>query len=127
MRLTISSRHRTPFLAALAGFVLLPAACGPANRVAARPDAIAAANDTMAVAAGADSLEEARDTAYANLDKVFPEIAQLEGWYREALQAVWNDDLDIAEQRTTLLDSALTEVDDDENPLASVYYQSLET
>ena len=127
MPLTISSRHRTAFLAAFAGLVLLPAACGPANRVATAPEAAAAANDTLAVAVGADSLEEARDTAYANLDKVFPEIAQLEGWYREALQAVWNDDLDIAERRTTLLDSALTEVDDDENPLASVYYQSLET
>jgi membrane-bound lytic murein transglycosylase D len=56
---------------------------------------------------------------------VYPEIAQLETWYREALQAVWNDDLDLAEQRGALLDSALTEINDDENPLAGIYFQSL--
>jgi hypothetical protein len=44
---------------------------------------------------------------------------------REALQAVWNDDLGLAETRAASLDSALTEVDDNENPLAGIYYQSL--
>jgi LysM repeat protein len=111
--------------AVLGGFVFLQAGCGG---TAARPASAPAATQVpaaTALSAVADSLAEASDPAYAGLDKVYPEIAQLETWYREALQAVWNDDLEVAEQRTALLDSALTEVDDDENPLAGIYFQSL--
>lgn len=128
MRSTSTFRPQASLTLALALGVLafLPAACGPANGISTAPENTPATQEATAGDAGADSLAVAREPAYAGLDKVFPEIAQLETWYREALQAVWNDDLDVAEQRSALLDSALTEVDDDENPLAGVYYQSLE-
>ena len=128
MRSTSSCRHHGSLLfgLALGLLALLPAGCGPANGTSTPLEDAPLAEELTPADSGADSLAEAREPAYAGLDKVFPEIAQLENWYREALQAVWNDDLDLAEQRSALLDSALTEVDDDENPLASVYYQSLE-
>lgn len=72
-----------------------------------------------------DSLEAAEELDYAGLEVLFPEIVQLEIVYREALQAVWNDDLALSEQRTATLDSVLSEVSEDENPLAAIYYQSL--
>ncbi len=109
----------------MGGVALLASACGPANRVVDRPESAPPGQVATASVAGVDSLEEAREPDYSGLDKVFPEIAQLETWYREALQAVWNEDLDLAEQRSALLDSALTDIDSDENPLASIYYQSL--
>jgi LysM repeat protein len=122
-----TDRMRGGLAAALSVPFLLAGACGPANRSSAAPDARAATTAASAQAAEMDSLEEASDPTYAGLDKVYPEIVQLETWYREALQAVWNDDLEVAEQRAARLDSALAQIDDDENPVAGIYFQSLGT
>jgi len=118
--------HTHGGLAVMLGVLaFLAGACGPAQRTVSRTDVLSPSTAEAAEVAAMDSLEEARDPAYAGLDKVYPEIVQLETWYREALQAVWNDDLDLAEQRGAQLDSALTEINDDENPLAGIYFQSL--
>lgn len=125
-----STRSRSGTPQAIAVFVGLlgfaGASCGPANQRLASPDAVAEEVTEETAAATLGDSVAAEDTGYAGLQRVFPEIAALEAWYREALQAVWNDDLDLAEERSAALDSALSDVDDDENPLASVYYQSLQ-
>src|SRR5262245_5787714 len=115
MRSTRSSVHRNGWRPApVLGFlVVLFTGCGPAHQSPTPFDAVRDARATDLDAPG-DSLSLAREPVYAGLDRVFPEIAQLELWYREALQAVWNDDLDLAEQRAALLDSALTEIDANE-------------
>jgi membrane-bound lytic murein transglycosylase D len=107
-------------LVALAG-----AACGPAPTHSGTPDEDLAAVDSTASVIAADSLVPPDEVDYAGLERVFPEIPQLEVWYREALQAVWNGDLPLAETRSAALDSVLTDIETEENPLAAIYFQSL--
>jgi membrane-bound lytic murein transglycosylase D len=128
-----SSDGRRPRLAgaALLVLALAVAGCGgtAANRHSSAPtDVRRASTDASETGAPGDSLEPAAEPDYSGLEKVAPEIVGLETLYREALQAVWNDDLATAEARSAALDSALAEVDDDDpNQLVSIYIQSLET
>lgn len=116
-------RSLTP-IAVLAG-AALPFLAGCAAWRSQGAESPSAEDLPFAVGTLSDSLEAAEELDYAGLEILFPEIVQLEIVYREALQAVWNDDLALSEQRTATLDSVLSEVSEDENPLAAIYYQSL--
>jgi membrane-bound lytic murein transglycosylase D len=128
-----SSDGRRPRLAGAALLVLALAVAGCGGTAATRhssapTDIRRASTDASETGAPGDSLEPAAEPDYSGLEKVAPEIVGLETLYREALQAVWNDDLATAEARSAALDSALAEVDDDDpNQLVSIYIQSLET
>ena len=120
-------------------FVLLAAAvlangCGtPARETQLPPlgsslDAFAAAlstDDTLSVTEEALPAASISEPGYAGLDLLYPEILDLDTLYRETLDAIRNDDLVQAESGIALLDSALTEVNDTMNPLATIYFQNL--
>lgn len=125
MRTALVFWRRLPCVVACCGLAAALGACSPAARQGLDRDPTAAPPDTSAALSPADSIVAPAAAAYGGLEKVFPEIVQLESWYREGLQAVWNDDLDLADTRTAQLDSVLAEVDDDD-PLAGIYFQSLD-
>jgi len=104
-------------LSALAG-------CAGATRSAGRLDPSVAILDTMAVAEF-DTSGESAVLNVAKLETLVPEATQLEAWYREALQALWNDDLVLAESRAAAIDAVLNNTPPDPSPLATIYYQSL--
>jgi membrane-bound lytic murein transglycosylase D len=113
----------------IAAALVVVSACGQAaNRSSHSPEKRPTSTEAAQAGAAGDSLEPAQEADYSGLEKVAPEIVQLESWYREALQAVWNNDVATAEARAAALDSALADVDDnDQNQLVAIYLQGLET
>jgi len=98
--------------------------CGGASRSAQSLSPNSNPLDTLAVAdldiGGTNSAPD-----MAKLEALVPEINQLETWYREALQALWNDDLALAERRAAAIDAKLNDTPEDPTPLANIYFQSL--
>ncbi len=116
-------RRFRPMLAA--GILLVAlVGCAGASRNAARVDAGTATLDTLVVA-DFDTLGASTPLDVAKLEALVPEITQLEAWYREALQALWNDDLALAERRAAAIDAKLNDAPEDPSALATIYYQSL--
>jgi membrane-bound lytic murein transglycosylase D len=118
---------------ALVGVAALASGCAAPVRNSA-PDSgwppleleasLLATEDTLLVTEPAEPALEGSE-GYAGLDLLYPEIPVFDSHYREALDAIRSDDLVSAEAGIALLDSALAEVNDSMNPLATIYFQSL--
>ena len=104
--------------------LLVLVGCAGASRNASRIDPTVTTLDTLAVA-DFDTLGATSSLDVSKLEALVPEITQLEGWYRDALQALWNDDLGLAERRAAAIDAELNDTPEDPSPLATIYYQSL--